>query len=548
MEKYEYKAPWYLSNPLIIAMAILGAAVPFFSIILTILLVFRFKEIKKHEKTIMPLIKKDVEEAKEISDDILRVARNKAADIEREKLSSLSSLDEKISNRQSIMDQIIKDASANAEKYVLDKNSQLLQITAEIEKKDFYYNEIIRIKKEIFELDKKVISRQEKIDHLISIQKSVNNAIKTYFKNSTAPYDQSLTLPAELIKDITTLAPSITLKLHSMDYKDLRRAFRANEKLIDETLIRYEDRYTTKTNRAIYQLMVIGLRAELQNVLFTLTYSKLNEAIAAIKEVTNKYLNIARDGSQTIASTLAKFIGELELLFIDSVKIEYEYYTKKEAARQEQIALREQMREEAEERRILKEQAEQIAKEESKYKTEIENINQQLLVSTDDEKNQQLLEKIKELESQLKNIEDKKEEIINLQNGKAGYVYIISNLGSFGNDVFKVGMTRRLDPQERVDELGSASVPFKFDVHSFIFSEDAVQLEANLHAALETNRLNKVNSRKEFFKISLDDIEVLVDKFDPTAEFNKTIVAEQYHQSLSIAEENDSASEEVISA
>lgn len=548
MEKYEYKAPWYLSNPLIIAMAILGAAVSFFSIVLAILLVFRFKGIKKHEETIATLIKKDIEEAKEISDDILRVAKNKAADIEREKLASLSSLDEKISNRQSIMDQIIKDASANAEKSVLDKNSQLLQITAEIEKKDFYYNEIIRIKKEISELDKKVISRQEKIDHLISIQKSVNNAIKTYFKNATAPYDQSLTLPAELIKDITTLAPSITLKLHSMDYKDLRRAFRANEKLIDETLTRYEDRYTTKTNRAIYQLMVIGLRAELQNVLFTLTYSKLNEAIAAIKEVSNKYLNIARDGSQTIASTLAKFIGELEPLFIDSVKIEYEYYTKKEAARQEQIALREQMREEAEERRILKEQAAQIEKEESKYKTEIENINQQLLASTDDEKNQQLLEKIKELESQLKCIEDKKEEIINLQNGKAGYVYVISNLGSFGNDVFKVGMTRRLDPQERVDELGSASVPFKFDVHSFIFSEDAVQLESNLHAALEANRLNKVNSRKEFFKISFDDIEALVDKFDPTAEFNKTMVAEQYHQSLSISEENASASEEVISA
>lgn len=548
MEKYEYKAPWYLSNPLIIAMAILGAAVSFFSIVLAILLVFRFKGIKKHEETIATLIKKDIEEAKEISYDILRVAKNKAADIEREKLASLSSLDEKISNRQSIMDQIIKDASANAEKSVLDKNSQLLQITAEIEKKDFYYNEIIRIKKEISELDKKVISRQEKIDHLISIQKSVNNAIKTYFKNATAPYDQSLTLPAELIKDITTLAPSITLKLHSMDYKDLRRAFRANEKLIDETLTRYEDRYTTKTNRAIYQLMVIGLRAELQNVLFTLTYSKLNEAIAAIKEVSNKYLNIARDGSQTIASTLAKFIGELEPLFIDSVKIEYEYYTKKEAARQEQIALREQMREEAEERRILKEQAAQIEKEESKYKTEIENINQQLLASTDDEKNQQLLEKIKELESQLKCIEDKKEEIINLQNGKAGYVYVISNLGSFGNDVFKVGMTRRLDPQERVDELGSASVPFKFDVHSFIFSEDAVQLESNLHAALEANRLNKVNSRKEFFKISFDDIEALVDKFDPTAEFNKTMVAEQYHQSLSISEENASASEEVISA
>ena len=548
MEEYEYPTPWYLSNVIIIAIVCLGTFIPFISFLALPPLILRFKGMKKHYNDIRDLIKKDIEQAKETASNIIHAAESKAEDIERSKTASLFSLDEKISNRQSIMEQIIKDASADAEASLVDIKSHLSNINAEIEKKDFYINEVNRIKEEITSLDKKVSSRQEKIDHLMSIQKSVNNAIKTYFKNSTAPYDQSLVLPQEFIKDITTLAPSITLKLHSMDYKDLRRAFKANEKLIDETLTRYEGRYTTKTNRAIYQLMVIGLRAELQNVLFTLTYSKLNEAIAAIKEITNKYLNIARDGSQTISSTLAKFIGELEPLFIDSVKIEYEYYTKKEAARQEQVALREQMREEAEERRILKEQAEQMEKESSKYKTEIENINQQLLFSTDAEKKQQLLEKAKELEIQLKNIEDRKEEIINLQNGKAGYVYVISNLGSFGDDVFKVGMTRRLDPQERIDELGNASVPFKFDVHSFIFSENAVQLESDLHTALESNRLNKVNSRKEFFKIPFDDIETLVDKFDPTAEFNKTMFAEQYHQSLSIAEEDTSASEEFISA
>ena len=248
----------------------------------------------------------------------------------------------------------------------------------------------------------------------------------------------------------------------------------------------------------------------------------------------NKYLNIARDGNQTISSTLAKFIGELEPLFIDAVKIEYEYYIKKEAAKQEQLALREQMRQEAEERKLLEQQREQIEKEESKYKTEIENITIQLKESDDDEKTQSLLNKIKELEMQLSEVEHKKEDIVNLQNGKAGYVYIISNLGSFGDDIFKVGMTRRLNPQDRVDELGDASVPFRFDVHSFIFSDDAVQLESALHAELEKNRLNKINLRKEFFKISIDELESLVDKIDPTAEFRKTMIAEQYRQSLSL--------------
>ena len=125
----------------------------------------------------------------------------------------------------------------------------------------------------------------------------------------------------------------------------------------------------------------------------------------------------------------------------------------------------------------------------------------------------------------------KKEEITNLQNGKAGNVYIISNLGSFGKDVFKIGMTRRLDPQDRVNELGSASVPFKFDVHSFIFSEDAVGLEKKLHDTLNDKRLNKVNLRKEFFKVDISELEELVSTIDPTAEFNTTMLAEEFHQS-----------------
>ena len=280
--------------------------------------------------------------------------------------------------------------------------------------------------------------------------------------------------------------------------------------------------------------MVIALRAELQNILYTLTSSKLDDALTKVHDVAKKYLNIAREGNQTISSTLATFIGEIEIFFLDAVKIEYEYYIKREAARQEQLELRAKMREEAEEQRRLKEQREQMEREESKYNAEIEKLMAQANSTADTEKNQALLDKIKEIELQLAGLSAKREEIITLQNGKAGYVYIISNLGSFGDDVFKVGMTRRLDPQERVDELSSASVPFKFDMHSFIFSEDAVKLESDLHAVLDSRRLNKVNLRKEFFKIPIDELEQLIEKIDPTAEFNRTMQAEQYYQSLSV--------------
>jgi hypothetical protein len=95
-------------------------------------------------------------------------------------------------------------------------------------------------------------------------------------------------------------------------------------------------------------------------------------------------------------------------------------------------------------------------------------------------------------------------------------------------------MTRRAEPQERVDELGDASVPFPFDVHSFIFSDDAATLEHKIHTMLNDRRVNKVNLRKEFFHISLDELEALVGELAPTAEFKRTMLAEQYRQSLSI--------------
>lgn len=104
---------------------------------------------------------------------------------------------------------------------------------------------------------------------------------------------------------------------------------------------------------------------------------------------------------------------------------------------------------------------------------------------------------------------------------------------SFGENMFKIGMTRRLEPQDRIDELGSASVPFKFDVHSFIFSNDAVGLEAKLHEMLNSKRVNKVNRRKEFFYTSIDELEKLVQEIEPTAEFNRTMIAEEYRQSQS---------------
>ena len=115
---------------------------------------------------------------------------------------------------------------------------------------------------------------------------------------------------------------------------------------------------------------------------------------------------------------------------------------------------------------------------------------------------------------------------------KADYVYIISNIGAFGENIYKIGMTRRLNPQDRIDELGDASVPFNFDVHAMIFSDNAPALEAALHKAFEDRKLNMVNKRREFFYVTLEEIKDVIKKnFDKTVEFFEIPDAEQYRVS-----------------
>ena len=394
--------------------------------------------------------------------------------------------------------------------------------------------EIVSLSSQNEKLSKQVNSQLNKLSKCKELYKSVEYALNNFFVSDVAYSNCKLPLSESELLD--ELSPSVILKLHAMDVKDLRKAFRNNEKQISSLLDQYSVRYTTKANKSIYNLMVIALRAELQNILYNLKYEKLDDAIEQVKNVSAKYLAIAGEGNQSIAGTMTKFIGEIEYLFINAVKIEYNYYVKKEQAKQEQMALREQMRQEAEERKALELERKKIEKEESKYTTEIEKVNTLLSQSQDSTEIEALNKRILELQSMLSDVVVKKEEITNLQNGKAGNVYIISNLGSFGENMFKVGMTRRLNPQDRVNELGDASVPFKFDVHSFIFSEDAVDLEKKLHDTLNEKRVNKVNLRKEFFYTSVDELEKLVSEIDPTAEFNRTMAAEEYRQSLSTDE------------
>ena len=400
----------------------------------------------------------------------------------------------------------------NLSQQISSKSDSVQQLVAEIAR--------LSTKADTFE--KQINSQQKKLSGMKELYKAVQYALE----NET----ELLNLDSISYDD---LCPSVILKLNCMDIKDLRRAFLDNDKKISQLLERYSSRYTTKGNIAIYNLMVIALMAELQNILTKMKYEKLDDAVDSVKKMTRKYIDIAGQGNQTITGTLTRFIGEIEYLFINAVKIEYNYYVKKEQARQEQLAIREQIRQEAEERQALELERKKVEAEEQKYHNEMAKIQDQLSHAGSAEESEKLNTRILQLENMLSNVIVKKDEIINLQNGKAGTVYIISNLGSFGEDVFKIGMTRRQDPQNRINELGDASVPFRFDVHSFIFSADAVSLESRVHALLSNRRMNKINIRKEFFRVSLDELEQIVNELEPTAAFNKTMVATEFRQSLS---------------
>lgn len=129
---------------------------------------------------------------------------------------------------------------------------------------------------------------------------------------------------------------------------------------------------------------------------------------------------------------------------------------------------------------------------------------------------------------------------------RSGHVYVISNVGSFGEDVYKIGMTRRLDPMDRVRELGDASVPFRFDVHAIIYSEDAPTLENKLHKKFHHRRVNYINHRREFFRVSLDEITKAVHEYHGEIEFTLLAEADEYRKTVAFFKENDTVSEQSV--
>lgn len=250
--------------------------------------------------------------------------------------------------------------------------------------------------------------------------------------------------------------------------------------------------------------------------------------------ITNIEGKIEKSFSQInkLGKGLAFITEEYKRLKIMEARLISDYKIVKQKEKEEQQRIKEQMKEEAKLQKELEEAQSSINKEKKRFTLEMEKLKKQLQKANEEEISV-LKNKIQELENGLEKVKQDEIDLENRKNStRAGYVYIISNVGSFGENIYKIGMTRRLDPQIRVDELGSASVPFKFDVHAFIFSEDAFELESKLHNHFDSHRVNKVNIKKEFFNVTLEEIENYVKTLDKTVKFTRTAAADEYRASL----------------
>ncbi len=267
---------------------------------------------------------------------------------------------------------------------------------------------------------------------------------------------------------------------------------------------------------------------------------------------------VSAKNSDTVRGKLKRSFDTLNTLFkkdgvaisqeylgmkLEELSLVYAYMLKLEEEKEQRKAIREQMVEEEKVRREIEREKAKIEKEEAQFSNEIKKLMGYMQKSSDDVEKQLYIDKIKELEDKLKGLEADKEDVLHReQNTRAGFVYIISNIGSFGEQVYKIGMTRRLEPMERIEELSSASVPFKFDVHALIFSEDAPALEAVLHQTFRDNQVNKVNPRKEFFKVDLEEIKRIVrENHNATVQFIDVPEAEEYRETLRLEAQHQSA-------
>ena len=396
------------------------------------------------------------------------------------------------------------------------------------------HKDIEKLKREISEL------KAQKSNLLKEFEKNKNgyvnlkNQIQYLSKVLTEKKNEIVAVNNEIeMQSYGIYTPTYEFSNSSLYKDELKRIRDKQKELIKENqACNGNENWTVNNNAAkgrkmvkdVKKLLLRAFNLECDDIVKNVKISNFEKSKERIYKSSNQ---ISKLGSVWSISFSQDYIN----LKIAEVSIALDFAQKKQEEKEKIRELKEQQREEAKAQKEIEAARKKLQKEQSHYQNALKMLNEQLEKDSD---NKDLLAKKEELEL---NIEDTNKAIADVDyreaNKRAGYVYIISNIGAFGENIFKIGMTRRLDPTERVNELGDASVPFKFDIHALIFSEDAPALESALHKAFESKKLNKINQRREFFNVTLDEIKSEVKKnFDKTVEWIDVPEAEQYRQSI----------------
>lgn len=386
-------------------------------------------------------------------------------------------------------------------------NTKLNKTETALSNKEKEYNEL---SDEIFKAKEEIKNKKEEIE---SLEKSINDLELDSIKVVELDINLNKYNSAEIKVELNNIQAQI---------KELIK----NDKAVDSKI-----KSNDKTNLFNIKQLIRSFDIESISILDNLTIANFDSKLKKLEQIKNQLNNLYKYDECSISNKFYK-LKQKQLL------LAHNYLKKIDDEKENRKYINEKLLEEEKVRKELEKKKNELRKEKKNFETELKRLHSYLSKAKTDIEKELYIEKITELDDKVKEIDT---DILNVEdrqtNTRSGYVYIISNIGSFGENIYKIGMTRRLEPMDRINELSSASVPFKFDVHALIFTEDAPALENALHHAFEFQKVNKINHRKEFFKVDLEAIKEIVHRnYNKTVQYIDVPEAYEFRETLKLNE------------
>jgi len=426
------------------------------------------------------------------------------------------------------------------------------QSKEELNKTKAAYDKMAEKYQPVMDVDKEVLKRRQQVLESENKIKVLNDTYVITSQSMNAQYKQSKQLYDSLKKELSLLEETLDIQAFGLykphydyssseqyktalerNYENQKAVIKAGRAAICATTWRVSDS-KREGEKMVNQNLRLFLRAFNGECDSAIAKVKWNNVVVMEERIRKTYETINKFGTTLQVSITAEYLNYK----LEELRLVYEYEEQLHKEKEEQRRIQEQIREEEKAQRELEKAKLQSEEEEKRYQKALEKARIEMETAKGKELTS-LNTKVAELEKRLKEAQENQRTISQAQITKAGHVYVISNIGSFGENVFKIGMTRRLEPEDRIKELGDASVPFQFDIHAMIESDNAPELERKLHEHFENGQINLINDRKEFYVTSIDEIE----KFCLANNLKCTIIkvpeAKEYRESIAMKKQRE---------